>query len=560
MRQGRRTGRRLAEALALVVLAAVAGSAQTQTRTGQPSLVEATVTDKGGQVYNVKAYGIVGGDVTDNTAAFSALLSTVNTAGGGTILFPCGATYLFSGQVIFPNDGNSTAPRQSPIRLTSTCTQSQSNNVDVSLGGAILDFRYAGTYGQLVTQGLGTLEIDHLIFEDPATDSTPFFYDTNTTVYVHDNIFMGDTALGPPTNNPTKDAVVLGGTSWTAIITSLDTYFRGFGSRVEGNTFSHVRHAAVLNVDNNGTVLRDNMVDITCGSSTAGDAAFVVQGDGTHYTSGVLMSGNLIEEYGYTYGVKIASTVIDSIFNANNFYDSATSTADYDAENSTTNANTIIAGEGSAPAILRSGVTPVVNTVINSTQGVTLSGTTTLGSYFPQGVTYDRGQDQVQYTNEYGGTIKDVAGDIFRPNFTDYGGGNMALNWLMTPSGGSQVLALQMYQTSTDGTLQCGLDACTIKSGNGDVRVEANSAGGVVWLGNSSGQPSYFSNSVAHMGVPIQFNSYLFASLPAESDGQEIYCSDCKNVATDAATFDSAAASGGHGTTLVGENGAWRVH
>ena len=493
-----------------------------------PATINASaIEDKGGQVFNVKAYGFVGDGATDNTAAFNSLLAAVYAANGGTILFPCGGAYLFNGQIVLPNDGNSSEPKQPPIRLTSTCAESQNNNVNVSSGGAVLDFRYSGTYGQLVTQGLGTLEIDHLIFEDNGSGSTPFFYDTNTTTYIHDDIFQGNTTYGPPTNNPTKDAIIFGGTSWTAAITSLDTYFRGFGSRIIGSTFAHVRHAAVLNVDSNGVVVRDNMVNVTCGSGTAGDAPFVIQGDGTHYTSGVLMSGNLIEEYGYTYGIKLASTVIDSVFEANNFYDSASSTADYDAENSTTNSNTFIAGEGSAPAILRSGVTPVVNTVINPTQGTTVSGTSLLGSYFPQGLIFDRGQDQVQYTNEYGGTIKSAAGDIFRPNFTDYGGGNMALNWLMTPNGGAQVLALQMYQTASDADLQCGKATCWVKSGGGDLRLVANSAGGVTWIGNSSGQPSYFSNSLMHVGTKAEFTGQIvqtpvaFVSAPACNSGNE---------------------------------------
>ena len=62
--------------------------------------------------------------------------------------------------------------------------------------------------------------------------------------------------------------------------------------------------------------------------------------------------------------------------------------------------------------------------------------------------------------------------------------------------------------------------------------------------------------------VPVQFASYVFASLPGSPvNGWEVYCSDCKNVTDDTTgTFDSAAASGGHGTTVLYENGAWRVH
>lgn len=56
--------------------------------------------------------------------------------------------------------------------------------------------------------------------------------------------------------------------------------------------------------------------------------------------------------------------------------------------------------------------------------------------------------------------------------------------------------------------------------------------------------------------------STSFANLPsAPPNGMLIYCSDCKNVTDDTTgTFDSVAASGGHGTNVLRENGAWRVH
>ena len=55
--------------------------------------------------------------------------------------------------------------------------------------------------------------------------------------------------------------------------------------------------------------------------------------------------------------------------------------------------------------------------------------------------------------------------------------------------------------------------------------------------------------------------SVLFANLPASANGTMFYCSDCKNVADDTTgTFDSPAAGGGHGTNVLRENGAWRVH
>jgi hypothetical protein len=61
---------------------------------------------------------------------------------------------------------------------------------------------------------------------------------------------------------------------------------------------------------------------------------------------------------------------------------------------------------------------------------------------------------------------------------------------------------------------------------------------------------------------PIALKSFPFGSLPSSPvNGTLVYCSDCKNVTDDTTgTFDSAAANGGHGTNVLRENGAWRVH
>ncbi len=51
------------------------------------------------------------------------------------------------------------------------------------------------------------------------------------------------------------------------------------------------------------------------------------------------------------------------------------------------------------------------------------------------------------------------------------------------------------------------------------------------------------------------------AQLPTAANGSKLFCFDCKNVTDDTTgTFDSAAAGSGHGTTVLRENGAWRVH
>lgn len=60
--------------------------------------------------------------------------------------------------------------------------------------------------------------------------------------------------------------------------------------------------------------------------------------------------------------------------------------------------------------------------------------------------------------------------------------------------------------------------------------------------------------------VPVLEDSVTFSTLTSATNGTIVYCSDCLNVADDAAIFDSTAAGGGHGTNVLRENGAWRVH
>jgi hypothetical protein len=63
--------------------------------------------------------------------------------------------------------------------------------------------------------------------------------------------------------------------------------------------------------------------------------------------------------------------------------------------------------------------------------------------------------------------------------------------------------------------------------------------------------------------VPVRLDTVSYAQLgllPSQPDGSTVYCIDCMNVADDQAPFDSDAMPGGHGTSLLQENGHWRVH
>ena len=70
-----------------------------------PPLFPAEVIDKGGQVFNVKAYGAKGDGVTDDTAAIQAAINAANSAGGGIVFFPPGI-YITDTGCSVPNNQN----------------------------------------------------------------------------------------------------------------------------------------------------------------------------------------------------------------------------------------------------------------------------------------------------------------------------------------------------------------------------------------------------------------------------------------------------------------------
>ncbi len=77
-----------------------------------------------------------------------------------------------------------------------------------------------------------------------------------------------------------------------------------------------------------------------------------------------------------------------------------------------------------------------------------------------------------------------------------------------------------------------------------------------------NGSSTFSAAPVIITAQKLELGSFTFASPPASlTNGDLWYCSDCKNMTDDTTgTFDSAIASGGHGTMALFENGASRVH
>ena len=283
--------------------------------------------------------GLVGDDVTDNTATFNTLLSTWNSTGtGGCIAFDYGGTFLFSGQITFPTNtsGNKFAVR--PMRLTSVVSHgnyaASFAGADATLAGAKLDLRYAAGPKILIIGNSGTIEFDHLDFTvGSGTDCQNIIFDTLATLKVHHNAFYG-TKTGSISCN---DALVFGGfNGWNVALggTAAD-FFQGYGTVIDSNYFGAGIQRGVLGQSAfNAISVVNNTFDVAAG----GAAAIEIDGCGalhnactgggatTEYDATDYIAGNLIEMQGYTCGFSL--TYAQNIeFSGNSFWDNSTGNA-----------------------------------------------------------------------------------------------------------------------------------------------------------------------------------------------------------------------------------------
>ena len=280
--------------------------------------------DKGGQVFNVKAYGAVGDGVTDDTAAVNAAFAAAYAAGGGVVYFPAG-TYLIAGSLTIPNDG-AAHPQQPPYAMEGAGMQVDGAWGTPAVNGSVLVLtETSNTVGKIDTRGDGYMEIAGLSLTDTASDTIPFIHTTNTTLRVHDCSF---TSSQTGTAN-VQDAIILGGTNPTDIHTgNADAPFQGYGTVITHNFFAQVRHAVVGNTFANAVQITENTVGSGSGSSTANDAPFVFNGysSGSQGDTGGYISGNLVEITNYYYAVNLAQYDESFTMLGNSTYDGGANT------------------------------------------------------------------------------------------------------------------------------------------------------------------------------------------------------------------------------------------
>jgi Pectate lyase superfamily protein len=311
--------------LSTVRSAALSGPSEVLSASQLPAVINASaILDKGGQVFNVKAYGAVGNGVADDTAAVNLAFAAAYAAGGGVVYFPWG-TYLIAGALTIPNDG-AAEPQQPPYVMEGAGMQVNGKwTTPASNGSVLILTETTNTVGKIDTRGSGYMEIEGLSFKDTASDSVPFIHTTNTTLHVHDSSF---TSSQTGTAN-VQDAIVLGGTNPALIHTgNSDAPFQGYGTVIRDNFFAQVRHAVVGNTYANGVQVVNNTVGSGSGSSTSGDAPFVFigYGSGSQGTTGGYISGNLIEATNYYYSVRLDQYAEDFTMLGNSAYDQGPNT------------------------------------------------------------------------------------------------------------------------------------------------------------------------------------------------------------------------------------------
>jgi Pectate lyase superfamily protein len=513
--------------LAEVRAAVLSGPSQLVSSSQLPATLNTSgIEDKGGQVFNVKASyngipGAKGDGTTDDTAAVNSAIAAA-IAVGGTVYFPPG-TYLVAGALVVPNDG-STPPNQKPLRMTGALMDAGSIGTGKApSGGAILNLTgTSNTVGKIDTRGQGYLEIDRLTLEDTAGDSIPFIHTTNTILHVHDDSFVGSkdgTACD-------QDAIILGGDT-SVTDGSANAQFQGYGTVIADNWFNHIRRMVYGQVSANGVKITGNFDWVSSGSNLANGAA--IEFDNTPASpaadAGNNISGNFIEFENYVYGVKLTQAV-DNQITGNNFFDPGSGTLAAVDFTSTATFNVVHCGFSGGKACMADGSGK--NTAFDTSgDGPT---------YIKLPWNFDESQGYVPLVSGssssevYGMAVKSTAtNDQFSWDLLPGSSPTAELN--IEPAGGSPETELQFYRASST-TADFGVgtysDTTTkIHSLAGDLRLYAGGSSGVTWIGGNSAQPTYFSNSLMHVGTEADFTGQIkqtavsFASAAACNSGNE---------------------------------------
>jgi hypothetical protein len=264
--------------------------------------------------YDLKFHGAACDGATDDTTALNTALAWMFAHGNGTLHLPVGRCRI-NGQVLIPNDGDSSFPKFPALRITGAGAWALGGvgSVPLMTGGSILDLRYSGSVGKIQSLGFGKLEIDHVTLTDGGTDTTPFVYVTSTTLMFHHNSVYG--------NGNGQDVIVLGGTTvnFPPDNNGVDNAFQGYGTVIDSNFFDYTARSVLCQEFCNSIQVVNN----TTWFHTAGNAAFEINSPILRADSGRknYFAGNLTEMGGYVYGIKLVNTAAGNTFVGNSFWD-----------------------------------------------------------------------------------------------------------------------------------------------------------------------------------------------------------------------------------------------
>jgi hypothetical protein len=296
-------------------------------------------------VFNVLDFGAVGDGSTDDTAAIAATITAAVNAGGGTIFFGPLANgspgdYLWKTTITLPVTvaeslylpGTPPIFISTPLRFTGDTPGSKMPRGDTPTNYTAITFDPATPSFMLQGFGEGSIEIDHLTFNDGSTVANTFFFMTNTVSNIHDNMFIGNASFV----NARTDVIHYGGAAATTGNGGATAIFQGYGSKLENNGCVSMRHLAVLQTAANGIKVAGNNMYNTCGTNAA-DAPIIIAGTAANDVGGCLIEDNTLEmtgvdtsgtqvQTGYAYGISVTWGRRNTFIN-NGIWDVAGSTS-----------------------------------------------------------------------------------------------------------------------------------------------------------------------------------------------------------------------------------------